>query len=136
MRPVTLRRQPEPGRSHGEAGAPQAGFTECLNNMQQGKVAMWYDATSAAGSLESEESPVAGKVGYAPAPVEKTKSSGWLGYDILRGSLASHVLIYGSGTMGLMMMELAKRTGAATVDMVDINEDGSPPPAPSAAATR
>ncbi|MFF4507476.1 zinc-dependent alcohol dehydrogenase family protein [Streptomyces sp. NPDC001401] len=45
------------------------------------------------------------------------------GYDILRSSLASHVLIYGSGTMGLMMLELAKRTGAATVDMVDLNED-------------
>ena len=42
---------------HGEAGAPQAGFTECLNNMEQGKVAMWYDATSAAGSLEGTGSP-------------------------------------------------------------------------------
>ena len=39
-------------RNHGEAGAAQAGFTECLNAMSQGKVAMWYDATSAAGSLE------------------------------------------------------------------------------------
>ena len=29
-------------RKHGEAGAPQAGFTECLNNTQQGKTAMWY----------------------------------------------------------------------------------------------
>ena len=45
------------------------------------------------------------------------------GYDILRSQLATHVLIYGSGTMGLMMMELAKRTGAATVDMVDVNEE-------------
>jgi 2-desacetyl-2-hydroxyethyl bacteriochlorophyllide A dehydrogenase len=45
------------------------------------------------------------------------------GYDILRSSLATHVLIYGSGTMGLMMLELAKRTGAATVDMVDLNEE-------------
>ncbi len=45
------------------------------------------------------------------------------GYDILRAQLAAHVLIYGSGTMGLMMLELAKRTGAATVDMVDINEE-------------
>ncbi|MCZ4095092.1 zinc-dependent alcohol dehydrogenase family protein [Streptomyces sp. So13.3] len=45
------------------------------------------------------------------------------GYDILRSQLATNVLIYGSGTMGLMMMELAKRTGAATVDIVDINPD-------------
>ncbi|MFR9775665.1 ABC transporter substrate-binding protein [Micromonospora sp. MS34] len=66
-------------RSHGEAGAPQAGFTECLNTFGQGKAAMWYDATSAAGTLEdSSASKVAGKVGYAYAPVNKTKSSGWL----------------------------------------------------------
>ncbi len=65
-------------REHGEAGAPQAGFTECLNNMQQGKVAMWYDATSAAGSLEAPDSPVKGKIGYAQAPVVETESSGWL----------------------------------------------------------
>ncbi|GAB2962675.1 sugar ABC transporter substrate-binding protein [Streptomyces pseudoechinosporeus] len=65
-------------REHGEAGAAQSGFAECLNNMTQGKVAMWYDATSAAGSLESANSPVKGKIGYVPAPVEKTESSGWL----------------------------------------------------------
>ena len=45
------------------------------------------------------------------------------GYDVLRGQLGAHVLIYGSGTMGLMMLELAKRTGAASVDMVDVNEE-------------
>jgi len=33
------------------------------------------------------------------------------------------LLIYGSGTMGLMMMELAKRAGAGTVSMVDLNPD-------------
>ncbi|MER5888902.1 sugar ABC transporter substrate-binding protein [Streptomyces sp. NPDC001941] len=65
-------------RAHGEPGASQAGFTECLNTMEQGKAAMWYDATSAAGQLERQGSPVAGKIGYAPAPVERTKSSGWL----------------------------------------------------------
>ncbi|MDE9367473.1 sugar ABC transporter substrate-binding protein [Luteipulveratus sp. YIM 133132] len=65
-------------RKHGEKGAPQAGFTECLNNLTQGSVAMWYDATSAAGSLEMAGSPVKGKIGYAPAPVVKTKSAGWL----------------------------------------------------------
>ncbi|MFG3215124.1 ABC transporter substrate-binding protein [Streptomyces tendae] len=65
-------------REHGESGAAQSGFAECLNNMTQGKVAMWYDATSAAGSLDAAKSPVKGKVGYAPAPVEKTDSSGWL----------------------------------------------------------
>jgi polyol transport system substrate-binding protein len=65
-------------KAHGEAGAPQAGFSECLNAMQQSNVAMWYDATSAAGSLEADNSPVKGKVGYVAAPVLKTAESGWL----------------------------------------------------------
>ena len=66
-------------REHGEPGAAQAGFTECLNAMSQGKVAMWYDATSAAGSLEDPKvSKAAGKVGYAFAPVKETESAGWL----------------------------------------------------------
>lgn len=65
-------------RAHGESGAAQSGFAECLNDMTQGKVAMWYDATSAAGSLEAKGSPVKGRLGYAPAPVERTASSGWL----------------------------------------------------------
>ncbi|MGW7259414.1 ABC transporter substrate-binding protein [Streptomyces sp. NPDC054834] len=66
-------------KQHGEAGAAQSGFTECLNAMSQKKVAMWYDATSAAGSLEdSASSKIAGHVGYAYAPTVETKSSGWL----------------------------------------------------------
>ncbi|MFF7475769.1 extracellular solute-binding protein [Streptomyces sp. NPDC008092] len=66
-------------RKHGEAGAAQSGFTECLNAMSQKKVAMWYDATSAAGSLEDPStSKIAGHVGYAYAPTAETKSSGWL----------------------------------------------------------
>ena len=65
-------------QKHGEVGAAQSGFTECLTDLEQGKVAMWYDATSAAGSLEAKGSPVAGKIGYVPAPIVLTKTSGWL----------------------------------------------------------
>jgi sorbitol/mannitol transport system substrate-binding protein len=66
-------------KAHGEPGAGQAGFTECLTAMSQNKVAMWYDATSAAGSLEDAAvSKVVGKVGYAYAPIDQTKASGWL----------------------------------------------------------
>ncbi|MBW5420823.1 extracellular solute-binding protein [Streptomyces sp. BG9H] len=65
-------------REHGQSGAAQSGYAECLNNLTQGKTAMWYDATAAAGSLESAKSPVKGKIGYVPAPVERTDSSGWL----------------------------------------------------------
>jgi 2-desacetyl-2-hydroxyethyl bacteriochlorophyllide A dehydrogenase len=45
------------------------------------------------------------------------------GFDRLPRTLADNYLIYGSGTMGLMMMELAKRSGAATVSMVDLNPE-------------
>lgn len=45
------------------------------------------------------------------------------GYDVLTSQLGAHVLIYGAGTMGLMMLELAKRVGAVSVDMVDLNPD-------------
>ncbi|MCU1655938.1 MAG: alcohol dehydrogenase [Pseudonocardiales bacterium] len=45
------------------------------------------------------------------------------GYDVLRSNLGAHVLIYGAGTMGLMMLELAGRTGAVSVDVVDLNPD-------------
>lgn len=45
------------------------------------------------------------------------------GYDVMRSTLGARVLIYGSGTMGLMMLELAKRTGASGVDVVDTNSD-------------
>lgn len=63
----------------GEADPVSYSFTECLNLLSTGKAAMWYDATSAAGSLEDPKaSSVAGKMGYAPAPVYKTKASGWL----------------------------------------------------------
>ncbi|MER6617980.1 ABC transporter substrate-binding protein [Streptomyces xantholiticus] len=65
-------------RKHGQSGAAQSGYAECLNNMTQGKTAMWYDATAGAGSLEAAGSPVKGRIGYVPAPVERTDSSGWL----------------------------------------------------------
>lgn len=65
-------------REHGQAGAAQSGYAECLNNLTQGKTAMWYDATAAAGSLEAKDSPVKGKIGYVQAPVDKTSNSGWL----------------------------------------------------------
>jgi sorbitol/mannitol transport system substrate-binding protein len=62
----------------GEKDAANSSFNECLAQYQAGKVAMWYDATVAAGLLEAKDSPVKGKNGYALAPVDKTKASGWL----------------------------------------------------------
>jgi sorbitol/mannitol transport system substrate-binding protein len=62
----------------GEKDAAGSSFNECLSQYKDGKVAMWYDATVAAGLLEADDSKVKGKNGYAPAPVEKTPASGWL----------------------------------------------------------
>jgi sorbitol/mannitol transport system substrate-binding protein len=62
----------------GEKDAANSSFNECLAQYQAGKVAMWYDATVAAGLLEAANSPVKGKNGFAFAPTAKTKSSGWL----------------------------------------------------------
>ena len=45
------------------------------------------------------------------------------GFDQLPRNPGSHYLIYGSGTMGLMMAELAKVNGAASVSIVDLNQD-------------
>jgi len=45
------------------------------------------------------------------------------GYDQLPRIPGSHYLIYGSGTMGLMMAELARVNGAASISIVDLNEE-------------
>lgn len=45
------------------------------------------------------------------------------GYDVLKSQLGNRALIYGAGTMGLMMLQLAKLAGVASVEVVDINED-------------
>jgi sorbitol/mannitol transport system substrate-binding protein len=65
-------------RDAGERDAASASYDQCLSAYLNGKVAMWYDATVAAGLLEANNSPVRGKNGYAPAPVQRTRESGWL----------------------------------------------------------
>ncbi len=66
-------------KNSGQADPVSFGFTECLNLFSQGKAAMWVDATSAAGPVESADtSAVAGKVGYAHSPVIESEESGWL----------------------------------------------------------
>jgi sorbitol/mannitol transport system substrate-binding protein len=65
-------------KAAGEKDAANSSFNECLSQYLDGKVAMWYDATVAAGLLEANNSKVKGKNGYAAAPVDKTKAAGWL----------------------------------------------------------
>ncbi|MFE9094968.1 zinc-dependent alcohol dehydrogenase family protein [Streptomyces sp. NPDC007264] len=85
--------------------------------------------TTAGGAAQYALAPVANcvklpeHVATQDAALIEPLSCAVRGYDVLRSRLGSHVLIYGSGTMGLMMLELAKRTGAASVDVVDVNPD-------------
>jgi sorbitol/mannitol transport system substrate-binding protein len=65
-------------KTAGEKDAANSSFNECLSQYKDGKVAMWYDATVAAGLLEASDSAVKGKNGYAFAPTDKTDASGWL----------------------------------------------------------
>jgi sorbitol/mannitol transport system substrate-binding protein len=62
-------------KSAGEPGAGNAGFTECLNAYNSGKVAMWYDATVAASFFTGD---AAKNSGYAYAPHKAKDWSGWL----------------------------------------------------------
>jgi len=41
------------------------------------------------------------------------------GYDLLPRRMGEHYLVYGAGTMGLLMAQLAPRAGAASVTVVD-----------------
>src|SRR5580700_9382062 len=65
-------------KSYGEPGASNDSFNQLLTLYGQGKCAMWYDATVAATSIATEFPSVYAQTGYAFAPTEKTKSSGWL----------------------------------------------------------
>lgn len=81
------------------------------------------------GAAEFAVAPVANcvrlpeHVDVADAALIEPLSCAVRGYDVLGSRLGNEVLIYGSGTMGLMMLELAKRTGAASVDVLDVNPE-------------
>jgi 2-desacetyl-2-hydroxyethyl bacteriochlorophyllide A dehydrogenase len=83
--------------------------------------------TVAGGAAEYAVAPVANcvrlpeHVDVRDAALIEPLSCAVRGYDVLKSQLGAEVLIYGSGTMGLMMLELAKRSGAVSVDIVDIN---------------
>jgi sorbitol/mannitol transport system substrate-binding protein len=65
-------------RNYGEPGASADSFNQLLTLYGQGKCAMWYDATVAATSIATTYPSAYGQTGYAFAPTEQTKSSGWL----------------------------------------------------------
>jgi sorbitol/mannitol transport system substrate-binding protein len=65
-------------RKYGESGASNDSFNQLLTLYGQGKCAMWYDSTVAATSIAGTYPSIFAQTGYAMAPVDKTKSSGWL----------------------------------------------------------
>ena len=63
----------------GPPGSSSNGFNESLTLFENGRCAMWIDATVAAGALSNRsESTVADTVGFAPAPVATTPRPQWL----------------------------------------------------------
>jgi 2-desacetyl-2-hydroxyethyl bacteriochlorophyllide A dehydrogenase len=83
--------------------------------------------TTSGGAADFAVAPVANcfrlseSLASADAALIEPLSCAVRGFDVLQPQLGDHFLIYGAGTMGLMMMELAKRAGAASVSMVDLN---------------
>jgi sorbitol/mannitol transport system substrate-binding protein len=65
-------------RKYGESGASNDSFNQLLTLYGQGKCAMWYDATVAATSIATTYPAMFKQTGYAFAPTDLTKSSGWL----------------------------------------------------------
>jgi sorbitol/mannitol transport system substrate-binding protein len=67
-------------KNYGEPGATQAGFTECETLLTTGKVAMWYDATSASDLIfdQKQDPNFYDKLGIAYAPTKVKSPSGWL----------------------------------------------------------
>ncbi len=61
------------------------------------------------------------EVDLALAAMVEPLSCAIRGYDLLPRRMGEHYLIYGAGTMGLMMAQLAPRAGAASVTVVDRN---------------
>jgi 2-desacetyl-2-hydroxyethyl bacteriochlorophyllide A dehydrogenase len=85
--------------------------------------------TVAGGAAEYVTAPMANLFRLPPhlaardAALIEPLSCAVRGFDVLPRGMAESYLIYGSGTMGLMMLELAKRAGAATVSVVDLNPE-------------
>ncbi|MFD7922031.1 zinc-dependent alcohol dehydrogenase family protein [Streptomyces sp. NPDC059740] len=57
------------------------------------------------------------------APLIEPLSTIVHGLDVVAPSVGDHFLIYGAGTMGLLYLQTARRNGAASVSVVDLNAD-------------
>ncbi len=66
------------------------------------------------------------QVSWGAAALIEPLSCAVHGFDRLPRSLDTHYLIYGAGTMGLLMAQLAGHVGAESVHVVDTNADRLP----------
>jgi 2-desacetyl-2-hydroxyethyl bacteriochlorophyllide A dehydrogenase len=60
---------------------------------------------------------------FAHAALIEPLSCAVHGFDLLPRRHGEHYLIYGAGTMGLLMAQLARQAGAASVSMMDVRAD-------------
>lgn len=112
---------------------PGAGCGECEHCLV-GKGNLCRDwncigvTTSDGASQEQFLAPVASVYRLSPdtdlyhAALIEPLSCAIRGYDQIPRRMGEHYLIYGAGTMGLLMAQLAPRAGAASVTIVDVNE--------------
>jgi 2-desacetyl-2-hydroxyethyl bacteriochlorophyllide A dehydrogenase len=116
----------DPNLPCGECRFCQAGRENLCQN---------YEAIGVTRAGACAELVVAPAANAFPLPPELPRAWGTLveplacavhGFDRLGGKLADRYLIYGAGTMGLLMAQLAWRAGATGVDVVDINQDRLP----------
>lgn len=63
------------------------------------------------------------EVGLRDAALVEPLSCAVRAFDVVASRLGDRVLIYGAGTMGLLNTALALRAGAASVDVVDLNDE-------------
>jgi 2-desacetyl-2-hydroxyethyl bacteriochlorophyllide A dehydrogenase len=83
--------------------------------------------TTAGAAAELVRAPAAACVRLAPelelvsAALVEPLSCAVHAFDVLRARPGTSLLVYGAGTMGLMLLELAKRAGALSVDLVDVD---------------
>jgi 2-desacetyl-2-hydroxyethyl bacteriochlorophyllide A dehydrogenase len=67
--------------------------------------------------------PLPGGVDVRQAALIEPLSCAVRGFDLLPRRLGEHYLIYGAGTMGLLMLQLARQAGAGSLSVVDLNTE-------------
>ena len=110
-------------QNFGEDDAANSSFPQCLELMQSGGAAMWYDATVAAGFLENEG--LTGNLGVALAPTGPADlPAGWLGPGRSRSQRTLRTpLLLGSSSHGQPLRNtstLLARTTDGQLPLLDL----------------